>query len=281
VDESQYYIRNRGRIQGPFDPQALQSLARRGRFARHHEISHDQKTWYLASEYPELFPERPAPRTTGQDATSESKRPERERYATADPLPLEAQHANSPAPTPPPRSNEQSHWYYISNQQETGPVKPSELISLLRQKQIAADSYVWNPTLPDWVSANTLPELFPSNPNHAAAPNNAAAFLTNCPQCHSALEQPAAFCPVCGASLRHADSTTGNPTGIRQQRNGMTTLLLSLFAGSFGADRFYLGYIGLGFLKLFTLGGLGIWALIDFILIATGKLKDADGMPLK
>lgn len=57
-------------------------------------------------------------------------------------------------------------------------------------------------------------------------------------------------------------------------------LLLSIFLGGLGIDRFYLGYIGLGILKLITGGGLGIWWLIDIILIATGKLGDKQGRPL-
>ena len=61
----------------------------------------------------------------------------------------------------------------------------------------------------------------------------------------------------------------------------MVALLLSFFLGSLGVDRFYLGYIGLGLAKLLTLGGCGIWAIIDFILIAMGKMTDADGNELE
>ena len=52
---------------------------------------------------------------------------------------------------------------------------------------------------------------------------------------------------------------------------------LYLFGGKLGIDRFYLGYIGTGILKLITCGGFGIWWLIDLIMIATGKLKPKDG----
>ncbi len=47
-----------------------------------------------------------------------------------------------------------------------------------------------------------------------------------------------------------------------------------------GIDRIYLGYTGLGIVKFFTLGGCYIWAVIDFISIVTGKMKDADGNEL-
>jgi hypothetical protein len=68
--------------------------------------------------------------------------------------------------------------------------------------------------------------------------------------------------------------------GVFSDKTFVTALLLSLFLGSLGIDRFYLGYAGLGILKLLSLGGCGIWALIDFILIAVRKVKDADGRPL-
>jgi len=47
------------------------------------------------------------------------------------------------------------------------------------------------------------------------------------------------------------------------------TLIMSIIFGSLGVDRFIMGHVGLGILKLITLGGLGIWWLIDLILIAT------------
>lgn len=66
----------------------------------------------------------------------------------------------------------------------------------------------------------------------------------------------------------------------QQPKDFLVALLLSIFVGTLGVDRFYLGYVGLGILKLVTLGGCGIWWLIDVILIATHKLPDAQGRPL-
>jgi TM2 domain-containing membrane protein YozV len=64
------------------------------------------------------------------------------------------------------------------------------------------------------------------------------------------------------------------------RKDYLVALLLSIFVGQFGVDRFYMGYIGLGILKLITFGGCGIWVLIDIYLIATDKLKCADGQSL-
>lgn len=71
--------------------------------------------------------------------------------------------------------------------------------------------------------------------------------------------------------------------GYVQQSNKsfLVTWLLSLLVGVFGVDRFYLGKIGTGILKLVTLGGFGIWALVDLILVLTNKTRDKQGLPLE
>ncbi len=65
------------------------------------------------------------------------------------------------------------------------------------------------------------------------------------------------------------------------QKSFVTTLILSVFLGGLGVHRFYVGKIGTGILMLLTLGGLGIWALIDLIIIATQSFKDSEGNVIK
>ena len=51
--------------------------------------------------------------------------------------------------------------------------------------------------------------------------------------------------------------------------NWVLTLIMSIIFGGLGVDRFIMGHVGLGILKLITLGGCGVWWLVDLILIAT------------
>ena len=60
-------------------------------------------------------------------------------------------------------------------------------------------------------------------------------------------------------------------------KNQLVAALLAFAIGVLGVHRFYLGYTWQGIVQILTLGGLGIWALIDFIRILTGDLQPKDG----
>lgn len=74
--------------------------------------------------------------------------------------------------------------------------------------------------------------------------------------------------------------TSMPPVAGTPQKDWLTTLLLCLFLGGLGVHRFYTGHTGIGVVQLLTLGGCGIWALVDLIMIITGGFKDAAGQPL-
>ena len=67
----------------------------------------------------------------------------------------------------------------------------------------------------------------------------------------------------------------------KSEKGFVPTLLLCILLGGLGIHRFYVGKIGTGILQILTLGGLGIWVLIDLIMIAVGSFKDKSGLPIK
>jgi len=63
-------------------------------------------------------------------------------------------------------------------------------------------------------------------------------------------------------------------------KSRLVTLLLLIFLGGFGAHRFYAGKMGTALLFIVTFGGLGIWWLIDIVMVCTGSFTDSEGRPI-
>lgn len=124
----------------------------------------------------------------------------------------------------------------------------------------------------------------------------------SCPHCGQKLSKK---CVVCQQELNEGDlkcSNCGQPiegsAGVKQEskivlsssnatisetseKTMISAALLCFFLGSLGVHRFYVGKTGSGLGMLFTGGGCGIWALIDFIMILTGSFTDSENKPLK
>ena len=68
-----------------------------------------------------------------------------------------------------------------------------------------------------------------------------------------------------------------NSSTTTRTTDWLTLFLITFFVGVLGVHRFYVGKIGTGFLMLLTLGGLGVWFLVDLILVVTGQFTNKDG----
>jgi hypothetical protein len=101
-----------------------------------------------------------------------------------------------------------------------------------------------------------------------------------CQKCGKELPDQASFCPSCGQAAGAAPAATR--PGYSSDKavsplSRLAALLLCLFVGALGVHRFYVGKIGTGVAMIFTLGGLGIWVLVDLIMIVVGNFTDANG----
>jgi uncharacterized OB-fold protein len=105
-----------------------------------------------------------------------------------------------------------------------------------------------------------------------------------CPTCGRRPWEGSRFCQICGTELpplATACTKCGTPQMAYSNKSWIAALIFSVLLGCLGVDRFYLGYVGLGIVKLITFGGVGIWWLIDLVLIALNRVPDSHGLPLR
>lgn len=147
--------------------------------------------------------------------------------------------------------------YYVigSNGQQYGPVDEATVRGWLGEGRVSAASLSFRTGETQWIPLQARPEFA------------------------DVLSTPPAAAPPVVPPPGPVQMTPDAP------REWLVAILLSIFLGYFGVDRFYLGYTGLGIAKLlitiFTCGIAGwVWWLIDVILIAAGNLTDAKGRPL-
>lgn len=80
--------------------------------------------------------------------------------------------------------------------------------------------------------------------------------------------------------LLAADDSKWSMLQVMQFKDPTICLIISLFAGSLGIDRFFIGDTGLGIAKLITCGGFGIWTIVDWFLIM-GAARDKNMQKLQ
>lgn len=90
-----------------------------------------------------------------------------------------------------------------------------------------------------------------------------------CEACHRVIDAMAVVCTGCGVMQTAPE--------MGSEKRILPAGLLCFFFGVFGVHRFYTGKTMTGIVQLFTLGGLGIWWMIDLIMIITGSFTDGDG----
>lgn len=133
---SNFYVRAKGRISGPFDVATLQKLVRRGALSRAHEISSDRANWNPAGEFEELFPSS--------------------RGAMPEPAPVQAAAVPTTAPAPVPPSG---MFYYAQGGRTVGPVSVSVLQSLVLNRTLRPNDLAWRDGSPTAYPAIQIPEL--------------------------------------------------------------------------------------------------------------------------
>ena len=149
-----YYVRIRGKVHGPFTEEKVKNLVRTGKVSRVHELSLDKSDWKSANEFPTLF-------TSEQKQKNWRDRPQSEKSDT------------TPSDQPPDQS-----WYYAIDSDKHGPVTLDNMMALTAVGTITVDTLVWTNGMDKWSAAGTVPQvasLFPDLKSHNVKTENTSA----------------------------------------------------------------------------------------------------------
>lgn len=141
-----YYIRNRGRVLGPFSIERLIALRSRGQFSRVHEVSEDGQNWQSATTLSALF--------AGSVETAISTAEDGGTSQLSPIQPTPAFPAPGAAPATPGAA-----WYYNVAGEQHGPVTIMELRGLMTSGKLRSDEFVWKNGMQDWLPIESVPEL--------------------------------------------------------------------------------------------------------------------------
>jgi hypothetical protein len=156
VDET-FYIRVRGKVQGPFTLDELRAMAGRGQFSRVFEVSSDRIRWVRASNRPDLFPStmrvNPAESLAAEVLTEPVEAEEIELepvLPTSAQSVVDAERLSSPG----------GQWYFAKDRDQHGPVEFAQLEQMVRTGIVSPHDLVWTDGMPQWVAVEDLPEHF-------------------------------------------------------------------------------------------------------------------------
>ena len=109
--------------------------------------------------------------------------------------------------------------------------------------------------------------------------------MNYCPHCGAPVQPDSSFCPNCGKQLQaqpeYGSAYNDYQTVKEKEDRWLIALVLCVVLGGLGIHRFYTGNTTSGIIMLLTLGGCGIWTLIDLIMIACNTYVDGNGQTLK
>jgi hypothetical protein len=170
MSDERFYIRLRGRVQGPFEIEQLHSLARGGQFSRLHEVSNDGEAWTAAKDRPELFPRvAPARAPSVHGKGNES---------AGDVFALAPAQDQTLAP-----SDGEAQWYYARGGVQEGPADFARLVQLAKAGQLSENDLVWSPSMSDWTPARQVQGLIsvPARNGNVVAASSAPSAPTAAP----------------------------------------------------------------------------------------------------